>query len=489
MTVRSGGKRLAVLLLLVCCLGCQKSREGARAAQALGGPCDLDAGPCLPRVISVAQPELVSLRGLAIGQDGATFVAGGLALPAAASRGSMPASAGAVDVLVGRYDASTARPVWLKRLGDPGLQEPSALAVTAEEMVVVAGHFTGTLEADGTKVTSPDSAGQSFLLGLSASDGRLRWAQAIDLGPGGTLASLAGAHDRVAVCGSTTRAATGLVPGAAFRGGAKDAVLAMIDGSGKRLWSLELGGEGNEECLAVAIDARGDVYAAGRYNRSFTLGAPLPEPGGGQFHHFIWVAKVDGRTGAVLAQAGFGGPAGAQLPATLAVDGQGQVVLGGLMNAALELGGEAGTLVSAGYTDGFVAKLDPASSPPFAARWAARLGGPGVDGVKSVAVDPAGNVAVAGFFTVQANGAAVLSGEPPGTDAFLLLLDGATGATRSAQSFGDLDSQTAERVAVGLGPDGRPFLALGGEFTGTVSFQGQNPLVSPGGATFLMFAR
>src|SRR5262249_59300492 len=80
-------------------------------------------------------------------------------------------------------------------------------------------------------------------------------------------------------------------------------------------------------------------------------------------------------------------------------------------------------------SDLFVAKLDPRSSPPFAARWAVRLGGPGMDGARSVAVDPHGDVAVAGFITYQVNGAASLYGEPPGTD-------GGTGEGRVGEGEG-----------------------------------------------------
>src|SRR5262249_40179492 len=151
--------------------------------------------------------------------------------------------------------------------------------------------------------------------------------------------------------------------------------------------------------------------------------------------------------------------------------------------------GEAGTLHGAGYGDGFVVKLDPRSSPPFAARWGVRLGGPSADGVRSVAVDPYGDVAVGGYFTVFTPRAPQLPAEPAGTDAFLLVLDGANGSTRSAHSWGDPDTQTTERVAFGRDEGGNVYLGLGGEFTGNLQFGELPAMTGTGGATFLTFAR
>jgi hypothetical protein len=434
--------------------------------------------------------DLGSFRGLATGPGGATYVTGALLPPTRTFDDHSLTSAGGLDVFVGRYDAANARARWVRRLGDVGVQEPAGLAVTSSGTLAVVGHFTGTLEADQVTARSPSGAGADFLLGLRGSDGRLLWAHAFDDGPNGALVAVAASPDveRIAVCGHATQAATALVPGATFHGGARDAIVAMFDGSGQRLWASQLGGPGDESCTAVAVDAAGDVYAAGRYNQSFALATDLPEPGG-PYNYWIWVARLDGRSGKVLAAAAYGGPSGVQLPTTAAVDGSGQLILGGTMNNVLDFRGDAGTLISAGYGDAFVAKLDPRSSPPFSARWAVRLGGPSSDGTKSVAVDPHGDVAVTGFFTFRTSGAAELEAELPATDAFLLLLDGENGTTRSALGFGDRETQTGERVAFGTGADGRPYLALGGEFTGSIGFRPLDALSTPAGATYLFISR
>ena len=55
--------------------------------------------------------------------------------------------------------------------------------------------------------------------------------------------------------------------------------------------------------------------------------------------------------------------------------------------------------------------------------------------------------------------------------------------------FGDRETQTGERVAFGTGVDGRPYLALGGEFTGSIGFRPLESLSTPGAATYLFISR
>jgi len=44
-------------------------------------------------------------------------------------------------------------------------------------------------------------------------------------------------------------------------------------------------------------------------------------------------------------------------------------------------------------------------------------------------------------------------------------------------------------VAFGTGVDGRPYLALGGEFTGSIGFRPLESLSTPGAATYLFISR
>ena len=90
-----------------------------------------------------------------------------------------------------------------------------------------------------------------------------------------------------------------------------------------------------------------------------------------------------------------GGP-GADEVRHLAVDAVGSVFVAGMFSATIDLdpGTEVTSLTSAGSTDLFLAKY----APDGQVLWAFGVGGPGIDRVYQVAVDPFGHVYLAGSF-------------------------------------------------------------------------------------------
>jgi hypothetical protein len=112
-------------------------------------------------------------------------------------------------------------------------------------------------------------------------------------------------------------------------------------------------------------------------------------------------ARAPGLAGAALAAEGDPvlwavGGSGQDEARHLAVDAAGAIYLAGLFSATLDIdpGPETNTLTSAGNTDIYLAKYDPSGGLV----WAFGIGGPGVDQVYQVAVDPFGNAYLAGSF-------------------------------------------------------------------------------------------
>ncbi len=444
-----------------------------------GQSCDLATGQCqIPTTVAVPVPkaardlQVSPAAGLAMDTSGNAYLAAAIySLTPVSFDGHMVASTGDMDVFLAKYDKAGIN-VWAVGYGDTSgaPQIATGAAVTQDGTLAVIGNFSGNL----TLGSPLNSAAQiDFLAGVSASTGSGLWAKQLNDGSSGLLKAVAAnasdgsAHgNRIAICGLASQAATDLVPGATY-GGQSDIVIAVYSSNGTRLWSQQIGTAANEECDAVGVDDNGDVYAAGKFDgASLTIpGTPALTGPGTSIRKFLWVAKFDGATGAGLASAAFGNTTGQVAPKSLAVDAAGKLLMGGNFSVALPAG--ATTLTSAGGTDAFVAKLDPAAS--LAPIWAVRLGGTGGDTANGVATTSTGDVVVTGLFNKTTTGVAALTANgTTAADVFLLELDGASGAARFAAAYGDAVTQSGDAVAVNR--FGANQLAVVGTLNGSIPF-------------------
>ena len=237
---------------------------------------------------------------------------------------------------------------------------------------------------------------------------------------------------------------------------------------GQPLWGFRVGDEFQQKSSSVATDASGSVIVAGGFIGAMDFGgttAPLTSMGGVN----IFCAKLDA-AGSPLWALRFGEDV-IWIEADAATDATGNVLLAGHFSGTLDIGGGP-PLTSAGATDAFVAKLDANGTPV----WSRRFGGQGSEFVYAVAVDPTGNILLAGNFTgtVDFGSGSPLTSAGP-SDVFVAKLD-ASGAPIWARSSGDAQGSTA----LAVGADGSVVLA--GYFSGTVNFGG-GPALTSAGAT------
>ncbi len=467
--------------------------SGGTSVCAAGQGCQVVAGQPVC-TFPVVTPQLAKdlaispMAGLAIDLSGAAYTAGSVFQPTKTFDGISVTSAGGADLFLAKYDPTTHLPVWARAYGDASDQLAAGAAVTGDGTVLAIGNFIGNLTA-GNTVSNASTSPIDFLVAVDAGTGNGKWAKAFNNGLGGALIAVAAnpTLNLVAVCGYTNQAATDLVPGATYGGGNQDAVLAVFNSAGALQWAKQLGGANEEECDALAIDDNGDVFAAGKYDGAFNPGlGTLPNPSSG-FRRWIWVAKYNGTTGAPIAQASFGSGAGVHTPKSLAVDAAGKLIVAGSFTATLPFGGTS--LTSAGGTDAFVAKLDPAAS--FAPAWAVRMGGTGSDEGRGVAVNSNGQVVATGLFNGTTTGAAALTAaSSAASDAFVLQLDGVTGATQLAAAYGDLATQDGDFVVInraGVG-SAKDLVDFSGNFAGSMTFPAPAGTISTTGTdAFLVF--
>lgn len=187
--------------------------------------------------------------------------------------------------------------------------------------------------------------------------------------------------------------------------GSADAFIAKVNPSGSALvYAGFVGGSGVEFSRGIAVDGAGSVYITGDTNSTeltfpVTVG-PDATYNGGEYDGFV--AKVDS-TGVNLVYAGYIGGAGEEFTQSIAVDLAGNAYVTGRTDSSetsfpVRLGP---FLNYTGRGDAFITKINAAGSTLV---FSGYFGGTGGDTAIGVAVDPAGNVYLAG-----------IPGSPPGT--------------------------------------------------------------------------
>ncbi|RLB60994.1 MAG: hypothetical protein DRI90_12415 [Deltaproteobacteria bacterium] len=159
--------------------------------------------------------------------------------------------------------------------------------------------------------------------------------------------------------------------------------------TGDYLWSKGFAAPGVQRISVAAVDGNGHILVAGSFTESIDLGGGALDCAGGSDG---FVAKLDAN-GNHMWSMRFG-TWGYQEVTDLAVDSDDSLVVTGFFTGTVQFGAAdgAGTLTSQGSDDVFVARIAADGTP----KWSRALGDAGIEQATSVAVEPSGNVAVAG---------------------------------------------------------------------------------------------
>lgn len=314
--------------------------------------------------------------------------------------------------------------------------------------------------------------------------------------PTSTTSSVSGGH--IALDGAGNVYVTGYFLGTARFGGTlltsaspgePDVFVAKLDAAGNYLWAQSAGGSGRDWANALAVDAQGNAYITG-YLGSFSAAFGGHRLFNASAAGDAFVAKLEGGTGTWQWAVRAGG-SGTESGSAIAVDGTGQVIVGGVFESGVADFGPTNLLnAHVGASDVFVAKLAPATG---AWQWAQRAGGTGREDVGGLAVDAVGAVYVAGSFsslaapfgpttlTTSITGTGQTRG--PSANAYVAKLDaGGTGwvwAVQGGQTAGG--SGGGEARALALDATGNIYVA--GNFRSATARFGTAALVNASRAT------
>jgi fibronectin type 3 domain-containing protein len=324
--------------------------------------------------------------------------------------GATLTAVGQTDIFLAKYSSAGVHQ-WSAGYGGFNPDRGYSVAVDAGGSVVIAGYLVGTVDFGGGPLTSAGLA-DAFLAKFSSA-GAHQWSRRF----GGASSDIA---ETVAVDATGNIAAAGYFQGSAdFGGGAltsaggNDAFTARYDANGNHLWSRAWGGASDDRATGVAVDGAGSVLTTGTFTGSVSFGGPLlPNTGGAD----IFVVKTLA-SGAHSWSKGFG--TGASVPESsnaVAVDGSGNVLLTGSIVGGVDFGG--GPLNGNGSYDAFVTKLRSDSTHV----WSKRYGALYDDRGWGIAADPTGNVYVTGdyYLSIDFGGGALVN--EAGTDSFLAKL-------------------------------------------------------------------
>ena len=174
--------------------------------------------------------------------------------------------------------------------------------------------------------------------------------------------------------------------------GQTDVFVTKVNAAGTAwIYSTYLGGSGNDAASGIAVDSSGNAYVTG-LTRSYDFPLAAPYQAGLSGGQDAFVTKLNAG-GSTLIYSTYLGGSGSDLANSVAVDRTGSAVVAGSTASSDFPLRRPLQPVFGGAHDGFVTKIAPDGASLI---YSTYLGGAGGDSVASLALDPAGNAYAAG---------------------------------------------------------------------------------------------
>lgn len=294
--------------------------------------------------------------------------------------------------------------VWAKAFGGVDSERPGALALDDSGNIYSCGDFTGNVDFDpGAGTFEMYGVRKVYLSKLDAS-GNFVWAKSIGGDHYIYAKSLFIDHHGNVLATGHFESAVDFDPGPdkfmLYTSAGYSAYILKLDKDGNFVWAKAPGGSNYVDGFSICSDADANVYVLGHFSATvdFDPGIEAYElTAAGSKDVFICVLNTDGN---FLWANRLGGP-GNDSGTSLTLDNDANIYITGNFEglADFDPGAEDYPLLSSGYRDIFISKLDRTG----AFLWAKQVGGSDNDDSNSIAVDPFGNVFVSGTFQALAD--------------------------------------------------------------------------------------
>ena len=325
----------------------------------------------------------------------------------------------------------------------------------------VTGAFTDTAVIGGTTLYSSDAA-DAFLAGYNASGG-LNWIYQMP-GAGNQSGHQATVdnNNNLYVAGEFENSITiGTVT--LTSAGGDDIFIARFDASGNPVWAVKAGGPGNEEVNAIKCDLNGNIYITGNFESTAAFGSAAITSAGG---FDIFVSKLT-PTSQFLWTSKAGGPQDDEAHG-LAVSTSSEVYITGFFQGTATFGLNSFTSNS-GSKDIFISYLSAVGG----FNWTVKAGGPDNDAAYDATIDNLGNCYISGNYKSAATFGPFVLNSNGGDDIFILKMNSSATYLWSSSAGG-----TGEDKGYGITLAGNS-VAITGSFENSFSV-GPVPVTSTG---------
>lgn len=244
-----------------------------------------------------------------------------------------------------------------------------------------------------------------------------------------------------------------------------DIFLAKYNSTGDLLWVKLAGGVGDDASAAVVLDASNNAYLVGSFRNTATFDT-ISLVSAGSDDGFI--AKYSSSGNAIWAKSF--GSSSQDVANALAMDGTGNLLVGGFHSGTTNFSGTSTSITTNGNSDLLIAKYNPSGTLV----WAKGGGSPGYDFAFGIGADQNNNVYACGEIKGTASFGTVNSTYSGSADAILVKFD-ASGNPQYANAYGS----TGDDKGMFLDIDANGNVYMVGAFSNTVAF-GSTSLISAG---------